>query len=135
MSFGTAEVWRFSDSKSSRYVINELRGWRIREAFLDTSVLKEYGTAEQLFLRYAHPYSKALLAAVMAPDPKVERKTYKLTGEIPSAINLPKACPLASRCAEACDKCFREEAPMVEVEAGHFVKCHFAKPFSKEGQE
>lgn len=45
MSFGTAEVWRFSDSKSSRYVINELRGWRIREAFLDTSVLKEYGIA------------------------------------------------------------------------------------------
>lgn len=125
---GMSYMFISHDLSTIRYLCH-----RVAVMYLGTIV--EYGTAEQLFLRYAHPYSKALLAAVMAPDPKVERKTYKLTGEIPSAINLPKACPLASRCAEACDKCFREEAPMVEVEAGHFVKCHFAKPFSKEGQE
>ena len=125
---GMSYMFISHDLSTIRYLCH-----RVAVMYLGTIV--EYGTAEQLFLRYAHPYSKALLAAVMAPDPKVERKTYKLTGEIPSAINLPKACPLASRCAEACDKCFREEAPMVEVEAGHFVKCHFAKPFSKEGLE
>ncbi len=125
---GMSYMFISHDLSTIRYLCH-----RVAVMYLGTIV--EYGTAEQLFLRCAHPYSKALLAAVMIPDPRVKRKTYKLTGEIPSAINLPKACPLASRCAEACDKCFKEEAPMVEVEDEHFVKCHFAKPLSKEPQK
>jgi len=98
-----------------------------RVAVMYLGSIVEYGTAEQLFKNYAHPYSKALLAAVMEPDPNKKRSDFRLSGEIPSAINLPKACPLASRCSEACEKCFKEEPEMIEVESGHFVKCHFAK--------
>ena len=50
-----------------------------------------------------------------------------IAGEIPSSINLPKGCTLASRCVEAEKICFGEEPEMVETEPGHFVKCHKAK--------
>ena len=88
----------------------------------------EYGTVDQLFKNHQHPYSKALLASVMVPDPDIKRSDYKLTGEIPSSINLPKGCTLASRCMEAEKICFERNPDMVETEPGHFVKCHKAIP-------
>lgn len=101
-----------------------------RVAVMYLGSIVEYGTAEDLFVRYAHPYSKALLASVMIPDPNQHRSPYRLTGEIPSSINLPKGCALASRCSEAKDICFRDTPEMKEVEPGHYVKCHFAKACS-----
>ncbi len=98
-----------------------------RVAVMYLGTIMEYGTVEQLFKNFAHPYSKALLASVMVPDPDVKRSRYRLTGEIPSAINLPKGCALASRCGEAEKRCFTENPAMVEIEPGHFVKCHHAK--------
>ena len=98
-----------------------------RVAVMYLGSIVEYGTAEDLFLRYSHPYSKALLASVMIPDPNQKRSFYRLSGEIPSSINLPKGCALASRCSEANEICFRENPEMKEVEPGHFVKCHFAR--------
>ena len=99
-----------------------------RVAVMYLGSVMEYGTVDQLFHNFAHPYSKALLASVMAPDPQKPRSRYQLSGEIPSAINLPKGCALASRCQEALPVCHEKNPDMVEVESGHFVKCHFAKP-------
>ena len=98
---------------------------RVAVMYLGTIV--EYGTVEHLFKNYSHPYSKALLASVMVPNPDVKRSNYKLTGEIPSAINLPKGCALASRCKEAEPRCFETNPEMVEIEKGHFVKCFHAE--------
>ena len=98
-----------------------------RVAVMYLGSIVEYGTVEHLFKNYSHPYSKALLASVMVPDPDIKRSNYKLTGEIPSAINLPKGCALASRCKEAEPRCFESNPQMVEIEKGHFVKCFHAK--------
>jgi hypothetical protein len=32
----------------------------------------------------------------------------------------------------ACDKCKRGPVPIVEVEKGHFIACHFANMLTKE---
>ena len=98
-----------------------------RVAVMYLGSIVEYGTVVHLFKNYSHPYSKALLASVMVPDPDIKRSNYKLTGEIPSAINLPKGCALASRCKEAEPRCFESNPQMVEIEKGHFVKCFHAK--------
>lgn len=98
-----------------------------RVAVMYLGSIVEYGTVDQLFKHFAHPYSKALLASVMAPDPDIHRSDYKLSGEIPSAINLPKGCTLASRCSEAEPRCFESCPDMVEIEEGHYVKCFHAK--------
>lgn len=97
-----------------------------RVAVMYLSLIVEIGSVDQVFHKHKHPYSKALLASVMSPDPNIRRSKYKLSGEIPSPINLPKACYLASRCPEAQEICHSVPPPMIEVEEGYFVRCHFA---------
>lgn len=103
-----------------------------RVAVLYLGNIVEYGTVDEIFNNNVHPYSRALLASVMVPDPEVKREKYKLSGEIPSAIDLPKGCNLASRCPEAEEKCFKEHPPMIEVTPGHFVSCIHAKPYMRK---
>ncbi len=116
---GVSYLFISHDLSTIQYICN-----RVAVMYLGSIV--EYGTVEQLFKNQQHPYSKALLASVMVPNPDEKRSDYKLTGEIPSSINLPKGCTLASRCMEAEDICFEKNPDMVEVEEGHFVKCHKA---------
>lgn len=86
----------------------------------------ESGMVDSVFNTPSHPYSQALLASVMYPDPAVKRSAYRLTGEIPSPIDLPDACYLSSRCPEACERCFREkpEPKLIDEKQYHIVSCH-----------
>ncbi|WP_319559323.1 ABC transporter ATP-binding protein [Marispirochaeta sp.] len=103
-----------------------------RVAIMYLGQIVELGSVTQVFRGARHPYSVALLSSVMHPDPKIKRSDYKLKGEIPSPINLPKACYLASRCPEAEDICRIKPPEMHEVSAGHKVKCHFAERIRKQ---
>jgi oligopeptide/dipeptide ABC transporter ATP-binding protein len=87
----------------------------------------EIGPVRDIFENQRHPYSVALMASVMKPNPKIKRANYRLEGEIPSPINLPAACYLASRCPEVKEICHRNDPEMIEVGSNHYVKCHFAK--------
>lgn len=118
-NMGVSYLFISHDLSTIQYICN-----RVAVMYLGSIV--EYGTVDQLFKNHQHPYSKALLASVMVPDPDIKRSDYKLTGEIPSSINLPKGCTLASRCMEAEEICFERNPDMVETEPGHFVKCHKA---------
>lgn len=92
-------------------------------AVMYLGILIEIGSKNQIFFKQRHPYSKALLASVMVADPTVKRSDYKLSGEIPSPINLPKGCFLASRCPEVEKRCKYEPPPLHELEKGHFTRC------------
>lgn len=84
----------------------------------------ESGSVDQVFYHCQHPYSKGLLASVMRPDPNSKRKDYTLKGEIPSPVNLPCGCYLASRCPEATEACFKEIPDVKTVASNHTVRCH-----------
>ncbi|MBE6828020.1 MAG: dipeptide ABC transporter ATP-binding protein [Ruminococcaceae bacterium] len=86
----------------------------------------ELASAEEIYNRPLHPYSKSLLSAVPVPDPKVARanKRIVLTGDIPSPLNAPSGCPFRTRCRYACDKCAESMPEFKEVSSGHFVACH-----------
>lgn len=96
-----------------------------RVAVLYLGQIVEQGPAEKLFAHPSHPYSVGLLSSVLLPNPNLRRETrIRLEGEIPSPIDLPKACFLAGRCPMVQDRC-RETAPEAEVvEPGHLVRCH-----------
>jgi oligopeptide transport system ATP-binding protein len=64
-----------------------------------------------------HPYTKALLAAIPIPDPRIERgKTLQLLqGDLPSPINQPSGCVFRTRCPKAVAQCGQAIPPLRQV--------------------
>ena len=83
----------------------------------------EYGSKDVIFNSPAHPYTKLLLEAI--PDIEKKRTKIKLKGEIPNPISPPLGCVFHTRCPYAKEKCKEEAPPLLEIEKGHFVACHF----------
>jgi oligopeptide/dipeptide ABC transporter ATP-binding protein len=81
----------------------------------------------ELYEHALHPYTHALLSAVPIPDPNKEKQRERilLTGDVPSPLNPPPACPFHTRCWKAQDICKTEKPPLAELRPGHFVSCHF----------
>ena len=96
-------------------------------------VLMEESTASDMYKNCAHPYSKLLFAS----SPKSSRDDETTICEYSSSTDsepTSKAsaeekkrettgCPFASRCPKSCDKCWTELPPLVEIDAGHKVRC------------
>lgn len=82
----------------------------------------EEGDAEELFDIQYMPYSRALLSSVLYPDVNQKKSNFILRGEIPSPINLPSGCYLASRCPLVAEKCSRP-VDLKEVAPGRRARC------------
>jgi len=94
-----------------------------RVAVMYLGAIVEEASAEDLFRRPQHPYTRALLSAVPVPDPDVRRERLTLHGEIPSPIAVPSGCRLRGRCPLAQPVC-AEPVALREIAPGHRVACH-----------
>lgn len=86
--------------------------------------IMEYGDTDKIYKNTLHPYTKALLAAVLDVDVDNKKEKQILKGELASPINPPAGCRFCKRCSHAFDKCFTETPELKEIEPGHFVACH-----------
>jgi peptide/nickel transport system ATP-binding protein len=87
----------------------------------------ELGPKADVYTSPRHPYTQALLAAVLRPDPR-QRLTRsgqgaELKGEIPSPIDLPAGCYLASRCKYVTDRCSAERQELIQIDTSTVVRC------------
>jgi oligopeptide/dipeptide ABC transporter ATP-binding protein len=89
----------------------------------------EYGTAEQIFRRPAHPYTAELLRASLSVD-SASGAFYSIPGAVPDLHTVPPGCLFAPRCPRRADVC-QVDPPVVSLDAGHLARCHFALEFSK----
>ena len=87
----------------------------------------EKAPVDELFDNPVHPYTKALLSAILIPDLDANPERIQLRGEVMSPIDPPNECRFASRCDYACSECMAGEPPLVEVSPNHFVACFKAK--------
>jgi peptide/nickel transport system ATP-binding protein len=90
--------------------------------------LVEVAAAGELYQHPAHPYTRALLASVPQPDPRVRHLDQGgLKGEIPSPTAEMSGCRFCSRCPQAMPVCQQQEPPMQEIAPRHFAACWLFK--------
>ena len=87
----------------------------------------EKAPVDELFDNPMHPYTKALLSAILIPDLDANPERIQLRGEVMSPLDPPNECRFAGRCDYACSECMAGEPPLVEVSPNHFVACFKAK--------
>lgn len=97
-----------------------------RVAVMYLGQIVETGATRQIFAAPRHPYTRALISAHLGVDPAKRRvdaaPAERLEGEIPSPIDLPAGCYLASRCGYARPRCHAERQALLPV-AGGAVRC------------
>ena len=93
----------------------------------------EYSPARELYIHPLHPYTEALLSAVLVADPKAQHRRIELQGEVPNPANPPSGCFFHPRCCY-CQKRCREEMPRQrEISPGRLVACHRAEELQLQG--
>lgn len=85
--------------------------------------IMEIASAEDLYARPQHPYTRALMSAIPSPDPDAKAKRQILKGDIPSPANPPSGCVFRTRCPNALDACATAVPELREVSPGHFKAC------------
>ncbi len=89
----------------------------------------ELGPVRRVLERPAHPYTKALLAAVPVPDARRRRTRYRISGEVPTLIDPRPGCRFAPRCPFVVERCRTIDPILREVPGleGRTVACHRAE--------
>ena len=114
---GTAYLFISHDLSTVRFVSHRI-------AVMYLGMIVEQGEAASLFAQPRHPYSVGLLSSVLLPNPDLRQPfDVSLSGEIPSPINLPTGCFLASRCPFVVDACRTRVPPSIDLGNTHRVHC------------
>ena len=96
-----------------------------RMAIMYLGKVVEYGSAEKIFANPKHPYTKALISAVLDIDMEKKKERIILAGDVASPIDLQKGCSFCTRCPMAREECKVLDSSLVKVEAEHFVACRY----------
>jgi oligopeptide/dipeptide ABC transporter ATP-binding protein len=103
--------------------LNTLRHLSHRIAVMYLGLIVEEAPTAAIFEEQRHPYTRALLSSVLYPDPETRRARFELRGEIPSPIDLPLGCYLASRCPLVLDECRTLIPPLIPIGEGRTSAC------------
>jgi oligopeptide/dipeptide ABC transporter ATP-binding protein len=94
-----------------------------RVAIMYLGRIVELASAEEIFARPLHPYTRALLAAAPRLDPEPRRVGQRVFGEPPSAAALPPGCVFATRCPHVQPSCTVAAPPLEIATLGHSICC------------
>ena len=87
--------------------------------------LVEREPTETLFAKPEHPYTRALLASVLTPEPGLGVPDVGLGDTLPDPANIPSGCRFHPRCPIAEPRCAIETPPLKPRPAGS-VECLLA---------
>jgi peptide/nickel transport system ATP-binding protein len=85
----------------------------------------ERGTVAEVLRAPRHPYTRALLSAVLRIEADGTERMV-LAGDMPSPANPPAGCHFHPRCAQAVAACSASYPDSTRLSATHIVRCHFA---------
>ena len=94
----------------------------------------ERGTAEDIFYRPAHEYTKGLLKSIPSVD-RMGEKLIPIPGTPINLLNMPKGCAFCPRCENAMKICIEEIPPEMQMPDGHFASCWMNVKKQMEAQQ
>lgn len=121
----TSMVFISHDIATTRYISDKV-------AVMYLGRVVEEGETDEVLHNPQHPYTRVLISNCASLDPMEKREIIKVTGEPPTPIDNGPGCYFAPRCYRACEKCFKEYPPTVDLGNGHSAACFFV---GKQGEE
>ena len=94
----------------------------------------ERGTAEDIFYRPSHEYTKGLLKSIPSVD-KMGERLVPISGTPINLLNMPKGCAFCPRCENAMKICIEELPPEMQMPDGHFASCWMNVKKQMEAQQ
>ena len=94
-----------------------------RVAVMYLGRIVELAPVADLFKAPKHPYTKALLASVLTPEPGLGLPDALLGAASPDPFAVTPGCPFADRCPQVMDVCRSTIPPKVPRDGGYAV-CH-----------
>ena len=98
----------------------------------------ETGSAEDIFYRPTHPYTKGLLDSVPRIHVGKTERLKAIPGQPPSLINLPTGCAFNPRCEysdQVVDgRCFVDTPPLYTVGESHLSRCFLSETLTVSGK-
>ena len=82
----------------------------------------ERGTAEDIFYRPSHEYTKGLLRSIPNVD-RIGEKLVPIPGTPINLLNMPKGCAFCPRCENAMKICIQQVPQEMRMPDGHFAAC------------
>ena len=82
----------------------------------------EYGTADDIFYRSAHEYTKGLLRSIPKLHEEEYEKLVPIEGQPVDLLNPPEGCAFASRCDNCMKICLKQKPDPIEYD-GHYARC------------
>ncbi len=96
-----------------------------RVAIMYLGKIVEEGPTDEVFAEPAHPYTKALMAAVPVVDRSARRERIILEGTVPSPIDPPSGCRFHTRCFVRIGPiCQDQPPPLFDLGRNHRAACH-----------
>jgi peptide/nickel transport system ATP-binding protein len=122
--FGLTYLFISHDLNVVRYISD-----RVLVMYLGEVV--ELGPVDRVWDKPAHPYTKALLAAMPSSDPDRRTQTPPISGDPPNPIDPPPGCRFHTRCPFAEPLCSQATPKLFPLDTlGHQAACYMAIPNS-----
>jgi len=98
-----------------------------RVAVMYAGRVVEEGSAEDIFHRPGHPYTRALLKAITRLDDDPDMPLSAIPGQPPNASEQLPGCAFAPRCESVFDLCRSQRPDLVDAGPSHRAACHLVE--------
>ena len=122
-ALGLAAIYISHDLALIRYVCE-------RTAVMYLGEIVEEGPTTELIANPAHPYTRALVAAVPVPRADQDRAPLPIRGNLSDAPPDGAGCAFRDRCIHAMPRCTTEAPVLRAITSARRVACHLESPSS-----